>query len=183
MRIRLLLCVAAIFCLGALNLQAADFTFFIGGVKPGSITYKDVKTSLDGSPVFGFRLSTNFVPLFGMEHTLAFSSDYLFPHGISSVKDANGFVYNSNLIINIPIPTKSITPYLTAGAGLIHQYGSSDLPIGTKLALNYGGGVKFPRLAGPLGLRFDIRGYNAGLISNKVNMLEVSGGVLLSIGR
>jgi hypothetical protein len=157
----------------------ADLTFYVGGVKPGTFNYDNLKTSLDSSPIFGVRLATNFVPFFGMEHTVGFSSDYLFPKSISAVKDAKGFVYNSNLIINIP--AKFVTPYVTGGAGLIHQYGDSNLPIGTKFAFNYGGGVKVSHIAGPLGLRFDMRGYSAGLISNKLNMLEVSGGVLLSL--
>jgi len=165
----------------ALPLQAGDLTFFVGGVNAGSINYKDVKTSLDGSPIFGARLGTNFVPFFGMEHTLAFSSDYLFPHNIEGIKDAKGFVYNSNLIFNIPVG--KTVPYFTVGAGLIHQYGDSDMPVGTKFAFNYGGGLKFPRLVGPLGLRFDMRGYRAGTVSDKVNLLEISGGVMFSFGK
>jgi hypothetical protein len=167
--------------LGAAQLQAADLTFYAGGVKPGSISYQDVKTSLDSSPIWGIRFSTNFVPLFGMEHTFAFSSDYLFPSSVAAIKEARGFVYNSNLIINIPVGIA--VPYLTAGAGLLHQYGDANLPIGTKFAFNYGGGLKFPHLAGPLGLRFDLRGYRAGALSNKLNLLEVSGGILLSLGK
>jgi hypothetical protein len=165
----------------AVSSQAADMTFFVGGTNPGSIDYHDVKTSLDNSPIFGFRLATNIVPHFGLEHTLAFSSDYLFPSNVSAITDANGFVYNSNLIFNIPIG--KIVPYLTAGAGLVHQYGDGDMPVGTRFAFNYGGGLKFPRLIGPLGLRFDMRGYRAGSISNKLNILEVCGGVLISIGK
>ncbi|MBN1567060.1 MAG: outer membrane beta-barrel protein [Acidobacteria bacterium] len=160
--------------------QAADLTFFVGGVNPGSVDYEDIKTSLDTSPIFGFRLGTSIVPFFGLEHTLAFSSDYLFPRNVSAIKEAKGFVYNSNLIFNIP--AGKVVPYLTAGAGLVHQYGDNDMPVGTRFAFNYGGGLKFPRLAGPLGLRFDMRGYRVGSISNKLNILEVSGGVLLSFG-
>jgi hypothetical protein len=158
---------------------AADFTFFIGGAKPGKLNSSELKTALDGSPVYGFRLSTNFVPLFGMEHTLAFSSDYLFPRNLPNVTEAKGVVFNSNLIVNLPV--RKVVPYVTAGVGLIHQYGSGNLPVGTKFAFNYGGGLKFPRLAGPLGFRFDARGYTAvGIFSTRLNILEVSGGVLLS---
>jgi len=164
----------------AVRAQAADLTFYVGGVRPGSINFQNAQRSLDGSPVFGFRLGTNFVPSFGMEHTLAFSSDYLFPQGLSSVQDARGFVFNSNLLFSLP--TKKTVPYVTVGVGVIHQYGSSDLPVGTKFAFNYGGGLKFPRLAGRLGLRFDVRGYSAGIISNNLNMLEVSGGIMISTG-
>jgi len=175
-----ILLVLVVLFIGAAQLQAADLTLFVGGVKPGTISYQNVKTSLDSSPVYGVRFSTNFVPLFGMEHTFAFSSDYLFPSNpAAAVKEARGFVYNSNLIINLPV--RKAVPYLTAGAGIVHQYGNANLPVGTKFAFNYGGGLKFPHLAGPLGLRFDVRGYSAG-ITNKVNLLEVSGGLLLSFG-
>jgi hypothetical protein len=160
---------------------AADLTFYVGGVKPGSIDFQNAKRPLDSSPIFGFRLGTNFVPSFGMEHTLAFSSDYLFPQGITSVRDAKGFVYNANLIFSAA--TRKVVPYITVGAGVLHQYGSSDLPVGTKFAFNYGGGLKFPRLAGRLGLRFDVRGYSAGIISNNLNLLEMSGGIMISTGR
>jgi len=168
----------------AAPLGAADLTFYVGGVVPGSVEYKGVDTMLDSSPVYGFRLATSFVPFFGMEHTLAFSSDYLFPSSVSAIKDAKGFAYNSNLIINIPLPVKAVVPYLTAGAGLIHQYGDNDMPVGTKFAFNYGGGLKFPRLIGPLGLRFDVRGYRTtGIFSRSLNLFEASGGILLSIGK
>ena len=160
----------------------SDFTVFAGGVRPGTIASDVGKIFLNGSPIFGLRLMNDIVPLFGMEHTLAFSSDFLFPRGIQSVTDARGLVFSSNLIFTIPVGKSA--PYITAGIGLIHQYGSADLPVGTKFASNYGGGIKFPRLAGPLGLRFDVRGYRAtGIFSGGLNILEASAGLLLSFGR
>lgn len=161
--------------------QAADFTFYIGGIKPGSIEKDDQKISLDGSPVFGFRLSTNFVPHFGMEHTLAYSPDFLFPSGAEDVSDAKGFIYNSNLLISVP--AGRVEPYLTAGVGLVHQWGSSNLPVGTKPAFNFGGGIKVPDVWGPFGLQFDIRAYRAGFVTGSVNMIEMSGGIVISTGR
>lgn len=178
MLLRRILLAAAVFLFIAWNLPASDLTFFVGGVNPGPVTYHNVKTSLDSSPVIGARFRTNFVPLFGMEHTLAFSTDYLFPPN-TAIKEAKGFVYNSNLIIDMPV--HKIVPYITAGVGLVHQYGDSDLPVGTKFAFNYGGGLKLPRLAGPLGLRFDLRGYRASAFSGKLNLFEASGGLLVSI--
>jgi hypothetical protein len=160
----------------------SDLTVFIGGVNPGEVASDGKNISLDGSQIFGFRLNNDIVPLFGMEHTLAFSSDFLFPRGIPSVTEAKGFVLNSNLIITVPVVKSD--PYITAGIGLIRQYGSADLPVGTKFAVNYGAGVKFPRLAGPLGLRLDARGYRAtGILSGGLNIFEVSAGLLLSFGR
>lgn len=164
----------------AIPLPAADLTLYIGGLNPGPIDYYDTSTALDNSSIFGFRFSTNFVPSFGMEHTLAFSSDFLFPSSLEAITDANGIIYNSNLIFNVPVG--KVVPYVTAGAGLISQFGDDNLPVGTSFAFNYGGGLKFPRVVGPLGLRFDMRGYRAGSISNPLNMFEVSGGVLISLG-
>jgi hypothetical protein len=180
---RLVWTIAAAFLMAA-PLQAADFTFYVGGVVPGTVTYQSLKTSLDNSPIYGFRLATNFIPYFGLEHTLGFSSDYLFPRSVTDIKDAHGIVYNSNIILNFPVKIKSTIPYVTAGAGLIHQYGDADMPVGTKFAFNYGGGLKFPNLAGPLGLRFDMRGYRtAAIFSDSLNMFEITGGVLLSISK
>jgi len=170
--------VFAVVFIFSISSRAADLTFFVGGLNPGTIDYNGVKTALDNSPVYGFRFATNIVQFFGLEHTLGFSSDYLFPRKVSSIKDAKGFVYSSNLILNIP--AGKVVPYLTAGAGLLHQYGDRDMPLGTKFAFNYGGGLKFLRMFGPLGLRFDMRGYRAGTVSNKLNILEITGGALLS---
>jgi hypothetical protein len=161
--------------------RAGDLTGFVGGVKPGSLSISGLKTSLDGSPVFGLRLSGNFVPMLGHEHTLGFSSDYLYPRSTRAFREAKGFVYSSNLIVSLP--SRRVIPYATGGVGIIHQYGDEDLPIGTKFAVNYGGGLKIPRMFGPLGLRFDARGYTAmGLFSSKLTMLEVSAGLLISFG-
>ncbi len=177
---RLLPGLGMLLCL-VVSSQAADLTAYVGGVKPGQLTINNVKTSLDSGPIYGFRFSYNFVPMFGMEHTVGFSSDYLFPQGISSITNAKGFVYNCNLIVSLPVG--GIVPYVTAGLGLVHQYGSENLPVGTKFAFNYGGGLKFPRLLGPLGLRFDVRGYTAtNVFSSSLNMLEVTGGALISFG-
>jgi hypothetical protein len=118
-----------------------------------------------------------------MEHTLAFSSDYLFPSNVSDIGKAKGVIYNSNLIFNFPLKIRNAVPYITAGAGFIHQYGDANMPVGTRFALNYGGGLKFPHLAGPFGLRFDMRGYSAGVFSNRLNMFEVTGGILFSFGK
>lgn len=167
------------FALIAAPASAGDLTAYVGGVKPGKLNADNVKTALDSSPIFGFRLQTNFIPAIGIEHTLAFSSDYLFPRDLPAITSAKGFVYNSNLVVSIP--AGHAVPYVTAGFGFIRQYGSPDLPVGTKFATNYGGGLKFPKLFGPLGLRFDARGYTAlRVFSKSLNMLEVSGGVMLS---
>jgi hypothetical protein len=159
--------------------SAQDLTLFVGGQFPGSMTVQNVVTSLDKGPVYGVRFSTPFALNVKLEHTLAFSNDFLFPHSLSGITKANGLLYNTNLLVNIPIG--KMVPYVTAGAGFMRQSGSPNLPIGTKFTFNYGGGLKLPKLLGPAGLRFDARGYTAtGVFSHSVNLFEISGGVLFS---
>ncbi len=163
--------------------SAADLSLFVGGVMPGTVEVEDVETSLDNSPVYGFRFRSDFVPSFGMEHTLAFSSDYLFPSGASAGGDARGVAFNSNLILDIPVRVGRAVPFLTAGVGFLRQYGDAPRPVGTRFAVNYGGGVKLPRLVGPVGLRFDLRGIRAGAVTNTLDMLELSAGLTIPLGR
>jgi hypothetical protein len=170
---------------GAFSAHAGDLTFFIGGQMPGNLSSPVIVGAagtydrLGSSPVYGFRLSTNFVPMFGLEHTLGFSWDYLYPKANFplDISSAHGFIYNSNLILNFP--ARHFVPYATAGIGLICQYGSPNLPVGTKLAFNYGGGLKLNRMLGPLGLRFDARGYSTSSLTfgGHMNIFEMSGGV------
>jgi hypothetical protein len=157
--------------------RAADFTVYLGRVKPGSLTVNNVRRSLDGGPIYGFRLGHGFVPFVGLEHTLAFSSHFARPEDFLSTRDVNGFVFNSNLMVSPPL-LKTV-PYATAGVGVMRQYGK-DAVFGTKLALNYGGGVKFLNLLGPVGIRVDVRGYSA---TSGLKLFEVTGGVIVHFGR
>jgi hypothetical protein len=189
--------------------RAADISLFVGAELPGSIKYEipglgaDMKLPLDNGPVYGLRYGSNFTRYLDLEHTLAISPDFLFPSESISIsgpctptigvecppptvvewKEAKGFLYSGNLVLNFPDMDDRMVPFLTAGIGLVHQYGDRDMPVGTKLAFNYGGGVKFPNIAGPLGARADLRGYRAGMFSKSVNIFELSVGLMVSFGR
>ncbi len=169
--------------------SATDLTFFIGGAVPGQLSSGIVINptttirDLQNGPIFGLRLNNNIFRVIGLEHTLAFSTNYLTPKVILNPQKARGFVYNTNLMVSIPI--RKFVPYATAGIGIIHQYGYPDSPIGTKLAFNYGGGIKFARVLGPIGVRFDMRGYRAMrllFVSSKggLNIFEASAGLFFS---
>jgi hypothetical protein len=177
--IRLFPLVLAASLLLAPGAHAQEITVFAGGLLPGNIQIEDVPTSLDNSPIYGVRLATGFAGPLKLEHSFALSHDFLFPSGQPGVIGAKGIILNSNLLVNIP--AGKIVPYATAGLGFISQWGSDNLPVGTKFAINYGGGVKFRKLAGPVGLRIDARGYTAiNVFSHAFNMFEISGGLLLS---
>ena len=59
---------------------------------------------------------------------------------------------------------------------LDQHWGSNNLPIGTKFAINYGGGVKLRKLAGPLGFRIDARGYTATRVFSRAFNMSKSAG-------
>lgn len=160
----------------AVPAQAGDLTLFGGVQQPGKLT---LRTAAEGTTVlldprsfgtFGMRISTGRV--LGSEHTLAYS-----PNFISS--DNSAFIYNSNLLVQIP--AGGIRPYATAGLGTIYIGGDGFEAItGAKLAVNYGGGVKFT-LAGPVGGQVDVRGYTLpSVLDEALQVLEVSAGIAFS---
>ncbi len=139
----------------------SDLTIFGAAQHQGKLTLQSATqtatTTSNFDPttfgVFGVRYSHG--KIIGGEHTLAYA-----PNFISS--NSKAFIYNSDLLLQAPLP--KIRPYGTVGLGWIFTWSKdqSGLPalgdIGNKFAINYGGGVKvFP--AGPVGVRFDIRGY------------------------
>src|SRR5262249_41078449 len=142
----------------SLPAMANDLTIFGGFQHPGKITLQGAvssavptTTQIISDPinvgVFGIRVSHGKV--WGGEHTIAYT-----PNFIDSKSKA--VIYNSNFMVQAPTPI--IKPYATAGAGAFFVSGTGLSDIGSKFAVNYGGGVKvFP--AGPVGVRFDARGY------------------------
>ena len=148
----------------------SDFTLFGAAQHRGKLTLQSATqtatTTGNFDPttfgVFGIRYSHGKV--IGGEHTLAYA-----PNFVSS--NSKAFIYNSDLLLQAPFP--KIRPYGTLGLGAIVSWSKdqSGRPalgdIGSKFAINYGGGVKILP-AGPVGVRFDIRGYT--LPSVKFNL-------------
>jgi opacity protein-like surface antigen len=140
---------------------ADDLTLFGAAQHQGSLTVRSATTTATTPANFNpgtfgtFGLRFSHARIFGGEHTIAYT-----PHFLDASTKA--VIYNSNLLFQMPVP--KIKPYGTVGLGSIFSWGTdaSGRPslgkIGTKFALNYGGGVKV-FAAGPVGVRFDIRGY------------------------
>src|SRR5256885_298597 len=145
----------------------SDFTLFGAAQHRGKLTLQSATqtatTTGNFDPttfgVFGIRYSHGKV--IGGEHTLAYA-----PNFISS--NSKAFIYNSDLLLQAPLP--KIRPYGIVGLGTIFTWSKdqSGRPalgdIGSKFAINYGGGVKILP-AGPVGVRFDIRGYTLPSVS------------------
>ena len=169
------LAVCVLFCVPAFAADN-DLTLFGGVQFPGKITLASTQSGVNqviSDPinvgVFGIRYGR--AKVFGHEETFAYA-----PNFIDS--NSKAVILNSNFVVQVPAPV--IKPYATAGLGSVMSWGSGLSDIGSKFALNYGGGVKI-RPAGPVGLRFDGRNYTLfGVQSQKLNMFEVSVGVLFS---
>ncbi len=167
--------------------QKYNFSVFGGWNKPGKVTVANVQSGLNGNSMVGARFEADFAKIFGWENTFAYSPNFGKPDFLVTSGDSRALIYSSNLVLNAPIG--HITPYATVGLGLVTSKRLLSQPaqvlnfeeFGTKFAVNYGGGLKLTRLAGPLGLRFDVRGYTLpDVFSQRLNILEVSGGIMLS---
>jgi Outer membrane protein beta-barrel domain len=138
-----------------------DLTLFGAAQHQGKLTLQAAQsaatTPTNFNPgtfgAFGIRFGHG--KILGGEHTFAYAPNFL-------TNQSKAIIYNSDILVQAPLP--KIRPYGTAGLGTVFSWGtdSSGQPalskIGTKFALNYGAGLKvFP--AGPIGVRFDIRGY------------------------
>jgi opacity protein-like surface antigen len=165
-----------------------DITAFGGIQRQGKLTLQSALSTTVNSirtingtnfGVFGVRVGHG--RIFGGEHTVAFSPNFI-------DADTKAFIYNSNVLLQAPLPV--VRPYGTVGIGLIHTSGDGLGVFGTKFALNYGGGLKFLP-AGPVGMRVDVRGYSIpstefrvfSTVSQRIDFLEVSVGVIFSFGK
>ncbi len=164
--------------------QAADLSLYAGYINPGGLSLNNVVSGLQlrSGAVYGGRFEVDFHRTFGIEQNLAFTPNLVRSGLFRANTDVHGFLYHSNLVLNLPVG--QMVPYATAGIGLIKSFGPGLEPFVTRFAFNYGGGVKFIRLAGPLGLRFDVRGYAVPDVgAQTLNMLEASGGLIFTFGR
>jgi hypothetical protein len=167
--------------------QNFHFSVFGGWNKPGKVTVDNVRSGLDGNAMVGVRFEADFARVIGWENTFAYSPNFGRPEGLSTTDDdARALIYSSNLVLNVPL--ERIVPYATVGLGLLSSKRILRDPtelltreFGTEFAINYGGGLKLTRLAGPVGLRFDVRGYTLpDVFSERLNVLEVSGGIIFT---
>src|SRR5262245_42500760 len=131
--------------------------------------------------------------VFGGEHTFAYAPNFI-------EANTKAIFWTSNILAQAPVPKAK--PYATAGLGTFFTFGTDNSgrpafgKIGTKFALSYGGGVKVLP-AGPVGIRFDIRGYTIPDVkfnvatsptttvkseSQTLNMLEAGLGIVFSFG-
>jgi hypothetical protein len=120
----------------------------------------------------------------GMEQNISFTPHFGKP-GVRAIQT------DSNLLIQAP---GKIAPYITAGVGFVRTWGQgqeSDLDLkkiaslafnmGSKLSVNYGGGIKVRRLLGALGLNVDVRGYTIfNARDTSLHLIQTSAGLVFT---
>ncbi|MFB3902192.1 MAG: outer membrane beta-barrel protein [Acidobacteriota bacterium] len=156
---------------------------FVGFYDPGSdLTQVD----FDNGSAFGFRLGQSFLGVLGTEfgYTAA-----------TGLKDRLGtfddtiHMLNGNFLVQLPVA--GFVPFATLGFGGIVGQRDTTFRVRSAWTWNAGGGLKVRNIAGPLGLRFDVRYYNIpdgiellalppDLNKENFNILELSGGLLLT---
>jgi hypothetical protein len=161
--LRCFLVFTCIFAAGAAFPAFAEQTFTIFGAAQhqGKLTLQSAQgtatttSNLDPRTFGEFGIRYGHGKVIGGEHTFAYAPNFI-------EGNTRAVIYNSNLMVQAPLP--KVTPYGTVGLGAVFTWSddSNGRPaiasIGNKFAINYGGGVKiFP--AGPVGVRFDLRGY------------------------
>lgn len=175
-----------LFFIGQANAASGQFSLFAGYLHPGELNLNNIQQGINtrGTSLFGARAEFGFLKILGFEQDFEFSprllNSNLFPNQASDVR---GFLYSSNLVVNIPIG--HIVPYVTGGIGLIKPWGSDFVNFDATFAGNYGGGVKLNRLVGPVGFRFDVRGWRTADLfpgQGSVNLWEASGAVTFTWG-
>ncbi len=175
---------AILFAAGQARAQGGQFTLFAGYLNPGNVTVPNVREALDfrGTGLYGARAEFDFHRVIGLEENVAFSPRLFNPTLVpTDASNARGFLESTNLVLNIPIGR--FVPFVTGGLGFMKPWGSDFFTMDTKLAGSYGGGVKLDRLVGPVGLRFDVRGWSVANVGDRtLNMLEASGGLTFTWG-
>ena len=186
---------AAAFILAAIPAGAADrdITIFGAVQHEEKLTFQSATqtgTTLgtyDPGTFSTFGLRVGHGRIFGGEHTLAYAPNFI-------DTKSKAVIYNSNILLQAPLPKAK--PYGTVGLGSIFTFGDGFGDFGSKFAINYGAGIKVLP-AGPVGVRFDVRGYTVpsvrftgpavtapGTSTQKqtLNILEAGIGIIFSIG-
>ncbi len=167
-------------------LAGGQLSLYTGYLNPGNITFQSVQTgpvALRGTALYGARIEADFLKILGIEENFGFSprlfDSTLFPSEASNVR---GFLYSTNLVVNIPL--SRFVPYVTGGVGLVKPWGSDLIqPFDATFAGNYGGGIKLNKLIGPIGFRFDLRGWRLKeVLGQSANFFEATGALTFTWG-
>ena len=168
---------AIVACLFVTTVALASEISLVAGKGPlGDLERPEGTVSFRDPGLFGLRYEKDFLMLLGLENNLIIARNMLSPSGEPG---ETAFYYMGNFVLNFPVDR--IVPNFVLGIGVQHRFGSTSPNVGTSFLTNWGLGVKFRDLAGPVGLRVDYRRIGIhGVEHHTVTEQEVSGGLLVS---
>ncbi len=158
------------------SIQASELSLVAGGAALENLTVQDSVTLFKHPTLFGVRYEKDFLMLLGLENYLVVSRNMLSP------RDSGGeqaLYYTANLVLNFPVDR--IVPNFAVGLGALYRFGNERPDVGASFLTNWGAGVKFRNLIGPLGARIDYRRIGIrGVEHQTITEQEITGGLLFS---
>lgn len=157
--------------------QASDLSGFVAWNDSGDLSTATSRIDVENYSTLGLRYEKTFLAIFGFENTLAYTREIMVPGGATDEDD--GLYYTGAFVLNIPVGR--LVPNFAYGLGFLHRFGDSFPDTGTSFMTNWGVGIKFRELAGPVGLRFDYRRLKLyDVLDDNFNTQELSAGVVLT---
>jgi hypothetical protein len=163
-------------------LAQTELQLFVGAYDPGTSL---ADAEFDRGTAWGFRIGQSFAAILGAE------LGYTAATGLESeLGDFNETVHliNGNFLLQAPLG--AFVPFGTAGFGGIVGQDDTTFRVRRTITWNAGGGLKLRNLAGPVGLRFDVRYHKVPdgielldlptLEREDFDFLEITGGLLLT---
>ncbi len=159
---------------------ASDLSFFAGYGSPESfrVSFDSIFFDIDPADygVLGVRFEYTFGRIFGIENSLAYTSEGV---TLPLAGSQNGLYYTGNFVINAPLG--KVVPNATIGAGFFHRFGQAFPQLDDSFLVNYGGGVKFREVVGRIGFRIDYRRlYFEDIAGASTNSNEITGGLMIT---
>jgi hypothetical protein len=158
------------------SIQASELSLVAGGAALEDLTVEDSVTSFKHPTLFGARYEKDFLILLGFENNLIISRNMLSPKGSPGEQ---AIYYTGNFVVNFPVDR--IVPNIAIGLGALYRFGNERPDVGASFLTNWGFGVKFRDLIGPLGARIDYRRIGIrGVEHQTITEQEITGGLLFS---
>ncbi len=158
------------------TIQASDLSLVAGGATLEDLNVEDSVVLFRHPTLFGARYEKDFLLLLGFENNLMISRNMLSP---KQGEGEQAIYYTGNFVVNFPVDR--VVPNVSVGLGVLYRFGNTEPDVGASFLTNWGFGMKFRNLIGPVGARVDYRRIGIRGVQNQtVTEQEITGGLLLS---
>ncbi len=160
---------------------------FVGFYNPGLSV---IQGEFDNGFAVGGRVGQSFLSVLGTEFSYTAVTGLTGHLGNQQATfDETIHMLNGNFLVQLPLG--GFVPFATAGLGGVIGQHDTTFKIRSVWTWNVGGGLKIRNIAGPVGVRFDVRYFNIpdgieiltlppDINKANFNIVELSGGLLLT---